>query len=118
MSDWSWIAPTAAALSAMVVAAITAIRSRDNGKKVDRVLEKTEAIHAASNGALTEAKAATAAATSVKDVLEEKVEGLIRELAALKLSGTLAATAAAQAATDVRVAQAVVPPSMKAEEDC
>lgn len=113
MADYSWIAPTAASLTAAIVAILAAVRSRDNGKKVDAVLEKTAEIHAATNGTLHAATAATAAANSLKDVLTEQVEGLRRELEALKVSGTLAATAAAQAATDVRSAQAVTPPRLE-----
>lgn len=103
MKDLSWIAPTVAALSAMVVAIISAVLSKTNGTKVDAVLEKAVEIHSATNGTLH-------AVTAAKDVLAAKVEGLEKALAALQASGTLAAVTAAQAATDVREAQAVIPP--------
>lgn len=112
---------TIASLGALAVAVIGAIRSRDNGNKVDTVsakvetvLERATEIHATTNGTLHAANAATAAANSLKDVLAEKVEGLEKALAALQASGTLAATAASQAATDVREAQAVMPPAHEA----
>lgn len=104
------IPATIASLGALLVAVIGALRSRDNGLKVDgvsakveTVLERAVEIHSATNGTLH-------AANSAKDVLIEKVEGLERALAALQISGGLAATAATQAATDVREAQAVTPP--------
>jgi ribosomal 50S subunit-associated protein YjgA (DUF615 family) len=103
MSDLSWIAPTVASLSAMVVAIISAMRSRDNGAKMDTVLEKAAEIHAATNGTLHQI-------TSNRDVLLQKVEGLEAALATLQKSGTLAAATAAQAATDVREAAASTPP--------
>lgn len=111
MDDLSWLAPTIAALSAMVVAIISAMRSKDNGKKVDAVLEKAVEIHAATNGTLHAADAATAAANALKDILAEKVEGLERALAALHKSGDLAAATAVQAAADVQSSQAAAPPT-------
>lgn len=111
MNDLSWLAPTIAALSAMAVAIISAMRSKDNGRKIETVLEKAVEIHSTTNGTLHAAEEATAAANSLKDVLAEKVESLARELEALKLSSSLAASAAAQSATDVREAQAVMPPA-------
>lgn len=126
MDDLSWIAPTVGSLCAMVVAIIAANRSKDaakvskhNGQKMDgvtakveTVLEKASEIHGATNGTLHAAEAATAAAISLGSVLTAKVEGLEKQLAALKLSGTLAADAAAQAATDVRAATAAMPPEV------
>lgn len=117
------IPTTLASLGALIVSVLSAIRSRDNGSKVDivttkveAVMERAEEIHVATNGSLSAANAATAAANSLGSVLVEQVNGLKRELAALKLSGTLAAAAAEQAATDVREAQAVTLP-MKGESE-
>lgn len=118
MNDFSWIAPTVAAICSALVAIVAAIISKDNGKKVEEVKVKVEEIHATTNGTLTAANAATTAAISLKDVLTERVDGLMREIEELKRSSSLAAHVAEQAATDVRVAQSIIPPVANGDPDC
>jgi hypothetical protein len=117
MPDLNWIAPTIAATSALVVSVVGAMKSWGNGRKVEvvatkveTVLEKATEIHTATNGTLHQATEATNAANALKEVMEERVKGLEKQLAAALKSGDLAATAASQAADDVRAAQAVTPP--------
>jgi hypothetical protein len=101
---------TLAALGSLIVGIITAIRSRDNGRKADTILNKAEAIHEVTNGTLHQVEASNRELT-------ERVRGLEKALAASVLSGTAAASLAAEAAstavqsaTDVRTAQASPPP--------
>lgn len=129
MDDLTWIAPTLVALFSGVAALVAASRSKDNGKrieevavgsansvkKVEEVAEKVEQIHATTNGTLSAANAAKEAATSAKDVLTERLTALELRFSELQTSSSLAAHLAEQSATDVRVAQSMIPPK---EEDC
>lgn len=108
MNDFTWIAPTIAALSALVVAVIGAWRSSKNGRDIAVVAADTAKVVEHTNGTLTTAR-------NTEKLLMERVGGLERALDALQKSGALAATTAAQAATDVREAQAVMPPTHEPE---
>lgn len=116
MDDLTWIAPTVAAVSTLVVAVIGAVRSRDNGKVIAAVAADTARVVEHTNGTLHAANAAVKAAEGAKDILLERVEGLEKRLEAALASKALAATTAAQAATDVREAQAVTPPAHEGSE--
>lgn len=116
MNDLSWLAPTIAALSALVVAVVGAIRSRENGRVIATVAADTAKVVEHTNGTLHAATAAKTAAESAKDVLLERVDRLERALAVSVESGALARAASIQAATDVRSAQAVTPPEEPAAE--
>lgn len=117
MDDMNWLAPTITSLSVLVVAVLGAWRSGKNGReiaavKADTATVKADAatIVAHTNGTLTAATAAKDAAEHAREVLLERVDGLERQLAAVIESGSLARVASIQAATDVREAQAVMPP--------
>lgn len=118
-----------AALAAAVVSIVSAIRSKDNGKKVDAVKSEVSAvtesvktvsesvsavssqaavIHQATNGTLSRLN-------SVNDVLTARLEELEKALAAQKLSGQQAAIVARQAASDVQEALECPPPPVTKE---
>lgn len=111
MSDFTWIAPTIVAFTGLVAAVVAAWRSKSNAKTLAVVAADTAKVVEHTNGTLHAANAAVRAAEGAKDVLLERVGGLEKALAALQASGLMAATKAEQAATDVREAQAVMPPA-------
>lgn len=115
MSDFSWIPPTVASVSAAVIAVLGFMRSARNGREIAVVKADTAKVVEHTNGTLSAANAAVTAATNAKDVLLERVEGLEKALTALRESGALAASTAVQAATDVRSAQAMTPPDTLGE---
>lgn len=106
---------TIAALGALAVSVIGAIRSKDNGKIIAAVAADTAKVVEHTNGTLSAANTAVKAAENAKDVLLERVEGLEKILLELQASKAEAALLAAQAATDVREAQAVMLPSGRDE---
>lgn len=100
---------TIAALGALAVSIIGAIRSKDNGKIIAAVAADTAKVVEHTNGTLSAANTAVKAAENAKDILLERVEGLEKILLELQTSKAEAALLAAQAATDVREAQGVMP---------
>lgn len=109
MSDLTWIAPTIVAFTGLVAAVVAAWRSISNAKTLATVAADTAKVVEHTNGTLTAAK-------NTEKLLLERVGGLERALDVLQKSGALAATTAAQAATDVREAQATMPPTHETKE--
>lgn len=117
MDDLSWLAPTLLALGSLVAAIVSAWKSGENGKAIATVKEDTAIVKADTarvvehtNGTLSAANQAKEVAENAGKVMVERIDGLERALAALKLSGALAAHASDQAAADVQAALSANPP--------
>jgi hypothetical protein len=91
------IVPTLAAIGAMIVSIINAIKSTENGAKADHIIEKATEIHTLTNSNLSKV-------TATLDVANAKIEGMQK-----MISGMLEAKNVADHLADKTASAPVVP---------
>lgn len=99
------IVPTLAALGALMVSVINAIKSNANGVKADDIIKKAEQIHTLTNSNLSKV-------TASLEVANAKIDGLQLMVAEMTKAKAIADTVAEKAAEKVpAIAAPVTPPA-------